>query len=163
VAYCIWEIKGLVLNWMGLMLTKLLWTNRRLRFNRQLSESTHNQIRGFTKALRKWGQREPAHQWWSVPFKTSKDDYLWPWIYFYCSILDDRHSYSFHPAQYNIDKFRLLDDIKMFPIPMMRLLQPRLWMKVCRCTGREVHRSREIWVIKMTDIDTFNTALHILE
>uniref|UniRef100_A0A8C8LYP1 STAS domain-containing protein n=1 Tax=Oncorhynchus tshawytscha TaxID=74940 RepID=A0A8C8LYP1_ONCTS len=47
------------------------------------------------------------------------------WPYYYYSVLDYCHSYSIHPAQCNIDKFRL-HDTNISPTPIMRLLQPSL-------------------------------------
>ena len=80
-------------------------------------------------------------------------------IYFYYSILDDCDSYSIHPAQCNIDRFRLQHDTLILPIPIMRLLQPSLCMKVYNL-GAQV--KRRMSVIKVIDSDTFNTALHTL-
>ena len=82
---------------------------------------------------------------------------LWEWPYFYYSMLDDCHSYSIHPAQCNINRFRLLHDSWICPILIMRLLQPSLQLNVYN-VGAQVER--QIGVIKVTDSDTFNTALH---
>jgi hypothetical protein len=51
------------------------------------------------------------------------------WPYFYYWILEDCHSHSIHPAQCNINRFRLLHDTQMFPIPIMRL-KPSFRIKV---------------------------------
>ena len=64
-----------------------------------------------------------------------------------------------HPGQCNIDRSRLLHDTQICSIPIMRLLQPSLQMKVYN-VGAQVER--QIEVIKVTDSDTFSTALHTL-
>jgi hypothetical protein len=75
--------------------------------------------------------------------------FSWAWPYFYYSILDDCHSYSIHPVQCNMDRFRLLQDTQILPLPIMRLPQPSLWMKVSNvgtCTlGRKSNMEVTQW------------------
>ena len=80
--------------------------------------------------------------------------FSWPWPYFYYIIFDDSHSYSIHPVQCNSERFRLLHDTKNVPLPIMRLLQPSLGMKVYNVGA---HRLRETF--EVTDRDTLNTCL----
>jgi hypothetical protein len=80
---------------------------------------------------------------------------LGAWPYFYCSILDDCHSYSIRPAQYTFDRFRLLHDTTYFPILITRLLQTSLGIKVYN-VGAQIER--KFGIVKVTDSDTFNTA-----
>ena len=63
--------------------------------------------------------------------------YQWSWPCAYNILLDDCNSYSIQPAQCNINGFRLLHHTNIFPIPMMTLLQPSLWIKV---QGAQVKR-----------------------
>ena len=91
-------------------------------------------------------------QWQSGPFMR-EDNFLgsWAWPCFYNSMLDDYHSYSIQTVQCHIDGIRLLHDIHIFTIPIMRLLQPSLWMNVYN-----VGAHRSIWQI------WFKTTLHTL-
>ena len=77
------------------------------------------------------------------------------WSYFYYGTLDDCHSYSIQPAQCYIDRFRLLHDTTYFPIPITRLLQTSLGIKVYN-VGAQIER--KFGIVKVTDSDTFNTA-----
>jgi hypothetical protein len=61
----------------------------------------------------------------------------------YYSLLDDWHSYSIHSTECNVDRFRLLHDTHFFPIPIMRLLQPRLWMKVYNICAQSILSNKD--------------------
>jgi hypothetical protein len=79
-----------------------------------------------------------------------REDDFFAWPYFYYSILDNCHSYSIHPDKCNSDRFRVLYDTQIFPIPIMRLLQPSQGMKVYNVGA---HRLRDKFDV--TDNDTW--------
>ena len=93
-----------------------------------------------------------------------EDDFFsWAWPYFYYNILDDSHSYSIHPVQCNSNAFRLLNDTQICPIPIMRLLQPSLWIKIYNVGA---HRSRDkcdTWTNNDIQYSLAHSCLHLSE
>jgi hypothetical protein len=97
-------------------------------------------------------------QWRSVPFKM-REEYL----YFYYNILDDSHIPF---TKFNVTAIGLGYWYSNFPIPIMRLLQPSLWMKVYKVSANKSRAKFEL-----TDTDTWtyiqyriaNSCLHLAD
>ena len=82
-----------------------------------------------------------VYQWRSVPFKMTEDDkkLLWAWPYFYYSTLDDIHI-PFTQLNVTLIGLGYYNDTQIFPITIMSLIQPSLWMKVYK-VGAQVERN----------------------